>query len=151
MPEDQQQEAGDPRDAAIKAAVAFLKTKGVDRITIEYSGYGDSGCIEDIQFIEQPRKIDAPGQVHPERIALSDHRLPGVSAESLRWHEHDPPTVGDVLEDYAYQLLADRHGGWEINEGSRGDMCVNLKEGTVRHTHGEHYQHTEWHEHESTL
>ena len=31
------------------------------------------------------------------------------------------------------------------------EPCVDLKDGTVTHSHGEHYQHTEWSEHESTL
>jgi hypothetical protein len=151
MAEDQQQETGDPFSTALKAAVAFLKTKGVARITINYNGCGDSGAIDDIAFIEQPRKIDAPGQPHPERVALGAHQLSETSSEILQWNEHEPPTVGNVIEDYAYRLLAERHPGWEINDGSMGDMCVDLKDGTVTHSHGAHYQRTEWSEYESTL
>ena len=150
--EEQQQEVADPFAVALKAATDFLKTKGVDRITINYNGYGDSGSIDDIGFIEQPRKIDAPGQTHPESALLRDHQLSGVSAaENRHQWQSENPTVKEVIEDYAYRLLAGRHPGWEINEGAMGDMCVNLQDGTVTHTHGEHYQHTEWHEHESTL
>jgi hypothetical protein len=152
MPEDQQQEASDPFAAALKTAVDFLKTKGVARITMNYNGYGDSGSIDDIGFIEQPRKIDAPGQAHPESALLRAHQLSGVSAaeNSHQW-QNEKPTVEEVIEDYAYRLLAERHPGWEINDGATGDMCVHLKDGTVTHSHGEHYQHTEWSEHESTL
>jgi hypothetical protein len=152
MPEDQQQEASDPFAVALKTAVDFLKTKGVTRIAMDYNGYGDSGSFGFIRFIEQPRKIDAPGQEHPENAMLLAHQLSGVSAaESPHQWQNEKPTVEEVIEDYAYRLLANRHPGWEINEGSTGEMFVDLHDGTVTHSHGAHYQHTEWSEHESTL
>lgn len=44
-----------------------------------------------------------------------------------------------LLRDLAFQLLASRHGGWEINEGSNGSVTLDLQKGTIEHDHYTNY------------
>ena len=50
--------------------------------------------------------------------------------------------VPSVVEDWAYEVLGNLHGGWEINEGSQGDFYFDLKNETVtlNHTYNEEVQ-----------
>ncbi len=71
-----------------------------DRIlTIDYSGGGDSGYLED-SF-------------------------------------NNADSVPAVVSDFCYNMLENRFGGWEINEGSQGHFEIDLdkKEITLNHTY----------------
>lgn len=71
-----------------------------DRIlTIDYSGGGDSGYLED-SF-------------------------------------NNGDSVPAVVSDFCYNMLENRFGGWEINEGSQGNFEIDLdkKEITLNHTY----------------
>lgn len=43
------------------------------------------------------------------------------------------------LEDYFYRLLSN-FGGWEINEGSQGDININFDTKTITVEHGSYYE-----------
>ncbi len=71
-----------------------------DRIlTIDYSGGGDSGYLEDSFY--------------------------------------NGDSVPAVVSDFCYNMLENRFGGWEINEGSQGNFEIDLdrKEITLNHTY----------------
>lgn len=76
-----------------------LKEKDIKYVYAEFSGYGDSGYIED-------------------KIEVVDI-----------YKEHSDVNLADIvgLEDYLYQMLED-YGGWENNEGSQGRFYVNVED-----------------------
>lgn len=76
-----------------------LKEKDIIYVHAEFSGYGDSGYIED-------------------KIEVVDI-----------YKEHSEVNLADIvgLEDYLYQMLED-YGGWENNEGSQGRFYVNVED-----------------------
>lgn len=87
-----------------------LKKWGVAKVEAEYSGYGDSGCINHIAYLDQhgqPLNMDVVR-------AVSD------------------PEIENVL----YDFLPD---GFEINEGSQGDVTIDVQAGTVKLQHEENY------------
>lgn len=87
-----------------------LKKWGVAKVEAEYSGYGDSGCINHIAYLDQhgqPLNMDLVR-------AVSD------------------PEIENVL----YDFLPD---GFEINEGSQGDVTIDVQAGTVKLQHEENY------------
>ncbi|ANS05012.1 hypothetical protein [uncultured Mediterranean phage] len=144
----------------VKAATNFLKSKGVDKVFLGYHGYGDSGAIEATILVTEPRKIDAPGQTHPEQGALLNHRLPLpeevtssdiVELRGMSMGSSEEPTIQDVLDGYGYVLLSRMHAGWEINEGSDGEIVMDLQDDKVTHSHGENHMHVEWSETEYAL
>ena len=90
-----------------------LKKWGVAKVQAEYSGYGDSGCINHIAY------LDAQNQ--PINMDL-------VRAAS------DPD-----IEDVLYEFLP---AGFEINDGSQGTLTIDVAAGTVTLEHGENYTET---------
>ena len=86
---------------------------GVAKVQAEYSGYGDSGCINHIAY------LDAQNQ--PINMDL-------VRAAS------DPQ-----IESVLYEFLPD---GFEIDEGGQGDVCIDVATGTVTLEHQENYTET---------
>ena len=90
-----------------------LKQWGVSKVRAEYSGYGDSGCIDGIMY------LDARDQ--PVNMALV------LSAS-------DP-----AIEDVLYEFLP---SGFEINDGSQGTLTIDVAAGTVTLEHQENYTET---------
>ena len=90
-----------------------LKQWGVSRVKAEYSGYGDSGCIDGITY------LDAHGQP--------------VNMDMVR--SASDPDIENVL----YEFLP---AGFEINDGGQGTLTVDVTAGTVTIEHGENYTET---------
>lgn len=87
-----------------------LKQWGVSRVVVEYSGYGDSGGIDGIAY------LDANGQA--VNMAL-------VKTAS------DP-----AINEFAYECLP---LGFENNEGGQGTLTIDVLAGTVTIAHSENY------------
>ena len=90
-----------------------LKQWGVSKVRAEYSGYGDSGCIDGITY------LDAHDQ--PVNMALVQ------------------PDSAPVIEDVLYEFLP---AGFEIKDGSQGTLTIDVAAGTVALEHGENYTET---------
>ena len=90
-----------------------LKQWGVSKVRAEYSGYGDSGCIDGITY------LDAENQ--PVNMALVT------------------PASDPAIEDVLYEFLP---AGFEINDGSQGTLTIDVAAGTVTLEHGENYTET---------
>ena len=82
----------------------------VANIEAAYSGYGDSGAIDGIQF------RDAAGQ-RVDRASL-------------------PKDVIEQLENCVYEFLP---SGFEINDGGQGTLTINTQTGKVTIQHQENY------------
>lgn len=85
----------------------------VTNIEAAYSGCGDSGAIDGVQF------RDSEG-VRIERAAI-------------------PAALKESLEDALYEFLP---AGFEINDGSQGTLTVDVQAGTVKLDHQENYTNT---------
>lgn len=95
--------------AKLKAEIIpRLKKWGVAKVKCEYSGYGDSGCINHIAYLDAQDK--------PMNMDL-------VRAAS------DPE-----IERVLYEFLP---SGFEINDGGQGDVTIDVAAGTVRLEHQE--------------
>jgi len=90
-----------------------LKQWGVAKVKAEYSGYGDSGCIDGITYLDAH---DQPVNMNMVRAA-SD------------------PEIENVL----YEFLP---AGFEINDGGQGTVTLDVAAGTVTIEHGENYTET---------
>ncbi len=90
-----------------------LKQWGVAKVKCEYSGYGDSGAIDHIAYLDAH---DQPVNMDLVRSA-SD------------------PEIENVL----YEFLP---AGFEINDGGQGDVTIDVAAGTVTLEHQENYTET---------
>lgn len=91
-----------------------LAKAGFETVVVNYSGSSDEGYINDIE----PSPL-------PEGTELS--------------HE-----LYETIERWAYDVLEEKHGGWEINEGSDGHITINVKARSAFLHHGQHYEQTRW-------
>ena len=96
-----------------KETIPRLKQWGVAKVHAEYSGYGDSGCINCIEYLDAHNK---PVNMDMVRAA-SDPQIEGV----------------------LYEFLPD---GFEINEGGQGDVTIDVAAGTVKLEHQENITET---------
>lgn len=90
-----------------------LRALGVLRVRVDYSGYGDDGAIDSIDF-------------------------DGAGDQAIDIEKADPALVGD-LRDAIYTFLPD---GFEIGDGGQGDLTIDVVTGKVTLDHGENYTDT---------
>jgi hypothetical protein len=90
-----------------------LRQVGVASVEAAYSGYGDSGAIDGMQF------RDAAGQrVHRTVI---------------------PAELHTSLDNCLYEFLP---AGFEINDGGQGTLTLDVQTATITLTHQENYTET---------
>ena len=82
----------------------------IANVEAAYSGYGDSGAIDGLQY------RDAAGQ--------------RVDRETI------PTTLVELLENVLYEFLP---AGFEINDGSQGTLTLDVLTGKVTIQHQENY------------
>lgn len=93
-----------------------LHFASITLVLVTFDGEGDSGQIEKI--------IGMRGETAAE--------LPKIKLRYQRavWGEKEPEIsellLEDAIEALCYDLLEDEHDGWEINEGSFGEFCINV-------------------------
>jgi hypothetical protein len=100
-----------------------LQAAGIERVQILYDGCGDSGCIENITYMDgQGSPLDLAG-----KLAMSDAHL----------------------MDLFYDLTQVRHPGWESNDGAFGEFNWDLTpEDALTHTHNDGFTDYDTTEHE---
>ena len=85
-----------------------LKQWGVAKVAAEYSGYGDSGSIDGISYLDAAGEPVNMNVVRP----ASDHDISSV----------------------VYEFLP---AGFEINDGGQGTLTIDVQAGTVNLNHAE--------------
>jgi len=103
-----------------KSIVAFMQENGIEKVVVEFDGSGDSGQME--------RSIIYPSS----KEDLSDKKIPFISffqrysvGEWTVESNEVERSFDEAIEDFSYSILEDNHGGWEINDGSYGEIIIN--------------------------
>jgi hypothetical protein len=94
-----------------------LRDAGITKVAIEYYGSGDEGSIGEVALEPSPTDRD---------ITVGQSMDITAVQERLR----------QPIQDWAYDELERRWPGWEINEGSTGDIEIDVAAGTARLHHG---------------
>ncbi len=118
------------------------KTPAVS-VTVSYNGSGDSGDIESVTGKDADGKEILFGG--PQCIPSEESFSTFNGKEWVREKREKLITLGEALEELAWHALEARHPGWEINEGSYGDLEIDVKERKLtlmHHTiiHDEEYE-----------
>ena len=90
--------------------IPALMASGVANVEAAYSGYGDSGAIDGVQFRDKS----------------------GVRVE----REKIPAVLTEKLENVLYEFLP---AGFEINDGGQGTLTLDVQTSTVKLEHQENY------------
>lgn len=122
-----------------KHAIKAIQQHQIAKIEVNFDGCGDSGQIEDITVFNKAG--------HEIEISLQSINVGSLSfCEGRRYNPDGTTTVindfrdsnfGDLLEEVCYNLLRERHGGWEINEGSYGTFIFDFINQKIRLTFNE--------------
>jgi hypothetical protein len=135
-----------------KIIFKVLKSLKIKEVFVHYSGYGDSGQIDDLTFHRSSKKpIKIKTLTHGLVISGLKHCTGGYTVNPggvfgfTRSYEDRPPTsdLEEVIKDLCYDLLEERHGGWEINSGSNGHFHFVIPENTIRWDHHDIIESTE--------
>ena len=78
----------------------------VDKVEIEFSGYGDSGAINKVEYYQQGAEV-------PANLPLT-----GEEEEELK----------DILYDYLETL----GHNWYDNDGGNGDITIDVRERKIK-------------------
>jgi hypothetical protein len=109
-----------------KRILETLAAAGVVKIVIEYSGSGDSGAIDEVNFFDQAEME--------------------IDSEAAGLVEED----NNFIEDQVYTILED-YSDWYNNDGGQGTLTVDVSTGKFDCHHGSNYTETNWEDHEGSV
>ena len=116
---------------------------GVIKILVSYSGSGDSGEIDDIEFFTEgdfaPSNIDVQDLAHDRLVEIhvlgssyiSDKWIPDLQTELVALYT--------AIEYYCNDWLEIEHPGYENDDGGQGEMTINVVEGEFILDHNDRY------------
>lgn len=107
----------------LKACAAPLAALGVRRVIWSYDGYGDSGQIENCE-------VQPTSETGPTNIEQLQEILKTVDAETQK------QLSVEALENLVYEILPD---GFEINDGSHGEVTLDTDTAGIHIGHNERY------------
>ena len=109
------------------AVFDVLTAAGITKVTAEFDGYGDSGQIQSITAGAGESDAEVPPTsvtIHAfDRVFCAGH------FETIEEVKQQP--LAEAIEGLCYDCLEERHGGWEINEGSFGTFEFNVADRTI--------------------
>lgn len=103
----------------------ILAALHISTVNITYDGSGDSGQIGSPQARDDKQDIE----VDAEKTMVTPWKGWGRKIKGAKV----PPQ--DIIEEFAYKVLERVRGGWKINEGSYGNITIDVKAGTVNVSH----------------
>jgi len=108
-----------------------LNNIGLKSFFVSYSGSGDSGGIDDIEY--------TPKSFKNKKILSKDHKhWDNKKMEMVRADKKI--SLKEFIEEYCYELLEVHHSGWEINAGQRGEITWNSEKNSIEHQYTEFYE-----------
>ncbi|EAU47778.1 DUF6878 family protein [Salipiger bermudensis] len=115
-----------------------LTAAGITHVTVSFDGYGDSGQVESIEAYAGDAEVTFPKtQIAYAALTWDD---PEVEMRAL--------SLEDVVEQLAYDLLSDTHGGWENNDGAYGEFCFDASARTIHLEFNERFTSSELYTHD---
>jgi hypothetical protein len=111
----------------LNKAVVFdaLSQAGITRVSVGFDGEGDQGQME-----RATAQTDGTGMEFPSiAISLWESQYGGTELKTREL------LLQEAVEHLCYRCLEERHGGWEINEGSFGEFTLDVVARTITLEH----------------
>lgn len=90
----------------------YLGALGIKRLTVHYSGSGDSGQTDDISTEPANRNM-----ILDEKFEDTDRELK------------------DIIDEFAWGAIEDNEGGFYNNDGGQGSIIFDVKNRTITMEH----------------
>jgi len=110
-----------PEDSGFTHVLFNLAAQGFEYIKIQYSGGGDSGCIDDVYLLFHGTATIEDGE---------------VSENNDRDYATPDDVLKELIEEKALKQVLDKADDWWNNEGGGGTLYISTLDGTY---HGDHY------------
>lgn len=127
----------------IKQFCKLLSAYNVLRVELYYDGSGDSGDFEVINVVTTPtpKQLDLSVQLtsNPGVITAGEKRTSWTTWINNITAEKDALITKEAADEFTDDIFALLPGGWEINDGSYGDITVDVAEEKVVIEHNERY------------
>lgn len=94
---------------------------GVSQIEVYYSGYGDSGQLDGIN-------------VTPNNPTLDDIEFDSITYP-WRPTEGVQRSLNDALQDFVWEEITKRYGGFENNDGGQGELTWDITDNMITLDH----------------
>lgn len=136
MIDDTQDTLTEPTPEAKRQAAIYdtLDRLGITEVSLTYSGFGDSGCLENPEAYSGSNLVTIPDDM--VSIAKRQYAWDPLTQTSKRFESMSKPMpLTEAILDWCYDLLGDQFPGWEINEGSSGTIIIDVatRTGTFHH------------------
>ena len=115
-----------------------LAAAGITSVVVTFDGVGDSGQIE---------SIDAHIGDTVAVLPICDIEIATPAWDGSELHRRTLP-LGEAIEQLAYALLEETHGGWADNEGAFGEFTFDVAERTIRLDYNERIESSDYSGHE---
>ena len=135
---------GEAPSLMLAAICAIAAHHGIRTITVAYDGYGDEGQIETVTLQGEP---DEETQLAPE-IAMPDDPCTSWAVPYQGDASEVETTFARAIDDLGYEMLAQKHAGWEDGEGAFGELVVDVASRKATLEHSVRFIETESHTHE---
>ena len=93
----------------------------VASVTVCFAGYGDSGSIEEVIYLD-----------------ASNAKMPCPDA-MIEIEGRNEISLSSAIEELAYSALELHHPGWEINDGAHGELLIDIAKASVQLDCNLHY------------
>lgn len=146
-----EQEAREPKRLATQVVLMAMKAHNVKCVVCEYSGVGDSGCIEETHVLKEPVEpedfhtfdveLDEEGRAALEAATTGDIELTGELDTLFKNAWEKPTTLLDMIT-YAADYVTPM--GYENNDGGQGTIVFDAVNNECRCEHGSNYTETSY-------
>lgn len=102
--------------------MAALKQHAIDRVTVVYSGGGDSGDID--HLATQP--AEAIALLEDSHIQYQLPTIQVIEGSSRCALEAQELGLAEALREWTLAWLHHQQGGWENDDGGSGEMIVEV-------------------------
>jgi hypothetical protein len=113
--------------SCMRALVPVLEEQGVSWVCVTFSGYGDSGAIDDLDvFNHNNDSVLLKGNITYPKARM-------VYANGFYETEVDLVTesINDALEAMIYDWLESTNVDWYNNDGGQGELTIDFSQGLV--------------------
>jgi hypothetical protein len=113
-----------------------LRELGIKTVRLTYSGSCDSGCINEVEALNNDDKLVVlPQTLTPYTFTHTTYDFQAGGYSTTTSETKELP-LSEAVEQWCYDLLEEHHPGWEINEGSSGEMIIDPieRQGNIGHT-----------------
>lgn len=129
------------------AVLDALKKLKVTSISVSYTGSGDSGQVDSVDAFSKDEKEVSLEGTKVTIVNLSSK----FNQKTKKFEEKEAKqetSLGDALREIVYDILEMEYPGWEINDGSSGNLRINVKDKKFKLEHTTYYTESKYEEKE---